>query len=166
MTTRNLEGRRTPRRGRGEEGASFLEFALISVLLFTILFGIINFGLILSFKQDVTRAAAEGARGGAVALPSSASQSYAQAAQAAADSAVKDAVKQMGGRFKDTGCSTPGMTCDPPTVGPCPNQPQYQCVTVHVLYDYDGHPLYGDLPIISAFLPNKVEATSVARINA
>ena len=166
MTTRKHEDRRAPRRCRGDEGAGLVEFALISVLLFTLLFGIINFGLILSFRQDVTRAAAEGARGGAVAIPLTAGQSYSAAAQQAATSAVNDAVKQMGGRFKNTGCATQGMTCGPPVVAACASQPAYQCVTVKVSYSYKDNPIYGNIPFMSAFNPSKIEATSVARINA
>jgi Flp pilus assembly protein TadG len=164
MTTRKQERRRA-RRGRGDEGASFVEFALISVLLFTILFGIINFGLILSFRQDVSRAAAEGARGGAVALPSTGYPTYSAAAKAAATSATNDAVQKIGGRFKNTGCSTTGMTCTIGDPAPCPSQTAYQCVTVTVKYDYKANPLYGNLPFVSLFNPSSVSATSVARIN-
>jgi Flp pilus assembly protein TadG len=57
------------RRGAGDGGAALVEFAFVMSLLFLLIFGIITFGLILSFKQDVTRAAAEGARAGAVAFP-------------------------------------------------------------------------------------------------
>ncbi len=166
MTTRKHEDRRSPRRCRGDEGAGLVEFALISILLFTLLFGIISFGLMMSFRQDVTRAAAEGARGGAVAIPLVQGQSFSTAAQTAAQSALNDAVKQMGGRFKNSGCSTAGMTCTPPVIGPCASQPAYQCVTVHLEYDYDGDPLYGDIPFMSAFYPDKIQSTSVARINS
>jgi Flp pilus assembly protein TadG len=166
MTTRKHDRRRAPRRGRGDDGASLVEFAFVSVLLFTLLFGIINFGLILSFKQDVTRAAAEGARGGAVAIPLVSGQTFSAAAQAAATSAVNDAVKQMGGRFKTNGCSTPGMTCSPPVVAQCVSQTAYQCVTVKVSYAYKANPLYGNLPLMKAFFPSTIEATSVARINS
>lgn len=166
MTRRKHDHRSAPRRGRGDDGATLVEFSLVSILLLLLLFGIINFGLILNFKQDVTRAAAEGARGGAVAIPLVQGQSYSTAAQAAATSAVNDAVKQMGGKFKGTGCSTAGMTCSPPVVAACASQPAYQCVTVKVSYAYKANPLYGDLPLMSAFFPTKIEATSVARINS
>src|SRR3546814_14167095 len=68
--------------------------------LCVLLFGIINFGLILSFKQDMTRAAAEGARAGAVAV---AGQS-----EADAEIATDEAVREFGDRFTD-GCATDGM---------------------------------------------------------
>jgi Flp pilus assembly protein TadG len=165
MTTRKHERRQAARRGRGDEGASFVEFALISIVLFTILFGIINFGLILSFRQDVTRAAAEGARGGAVALPSTTYPSYSAAAKAAATSATNDAVQKIGGKFKNLGCGTDGMTCTVADPAPCPSQSAYTCVTVTVSYAYKAKPLYGNLPFVSLFNPQTVSATSVVRIN-
>jgi len=166
MTTRKHEDRQAPRRCRGDEGAGLVEFALISILLFTLLFGIISFGLMMSFRQDVTRAAAEGARGGAVAIPLVPGQSFSAAAQTAATSALNDAVKQMGGRFKTTGCNTAGMTCTVNPPAQCASQPAYQCITVRVSYDYDGDPLYGDIPFMSVFYPDNIASTSVARINS
>jgi Flp pilus assembly protein TadG len=164
MTTRKHDGGRTARRGRGDEGASFVEFALISVLLFTILFGIINFGLILSFRQDVTRAAAEGARGGAVAIPTSSTD--VATADAAAEAAVREAVKGIGKQFRQTDPCAPGgaMHCNA-TVAACSNDASHKCVTVTVSYDYKDHPIYGNLPFVSVFNPRTIAATSVARIN-
>jgi Flp pilus assembly protein TadG len=163
MTTRKHDGRGAARRGRGDDGASFVEFALISILLFTILFGIINFGLILSFRQDVTRAAAEGARGGAVAIPASVGDTA--TAQAAADGAVKEAVRGIGGRFNTANpCGVSGMTCTA-SIATCANDAGHKCVTVKVSYAYRDHPLYGNLPFVSLFNPSTVSATSVARIN-
>ena len=71
MTLRTRAEHHRLRRCTDDGASSMVEFAFIMVLLLTIVFGIINFGLILSFKQDVTRAAAEGARAAAVAFPGS-----------------------------------------------------------------------------------------------
>ncbi len=49
-------------RRRDERGASLVEFALVSTLLFTLLLGIVIFGVLLSKRQVLTQAAAEGAR--------------------------------------------------------------------------------------------------------
>ena len=83
MTRRKIDEARKPRRGQGDGGTAILEFAIVGVLLLTLVFGIITFGGMLSFRQDVTRAAAEGARGGAVAIPLVAGQSFSAAAQTA-----------------------------------------------------------------------------------
>lgn len=153
-----------PTRAHGDEGTAILEFTLVAVLLFTLIFGIINFGLILSFKQDMTRAAAEGARAGAVAYP---------AADAPADAyaAVDEAVKAFSGRFEAAGCQTEGIVgdcqvsihdCGTTTTG---NATIPDCVTVEIVYDYDSQPLLAALPMIEPFLPNEIRAKSDARIN-
>ena len=146
-------------RARGDHGAALVEFAFVMVLLFTLIFGIIGFGMILSFKQDVTRAAAEGARAGAVAFPSTDAETDAQAA-------LEEAVESFGGSTWETqGCSRAGVIeCDA-DVAPCVNDPTVDCVTVVFAYDYEAEPLYGEIPLISAFFPDTVRSTSVARIN-
>ena len=51
---------------RDEQGAVTVEFAIISILLFTIVFGIIEFGLLMFDKHVLTNASREGARAGIV----------------------------------------------------------------------------------------------------
>ena len=51
---------------KNEKGGSLIEFALIAPLLFLILFGIIEFGLIMYNKAVITNASREGARYGIV----------------------------------------------------------------------------------------------------
>jgi Flp pilus assembly protein TadG len=162
----NLSGRRrtgnTPR-GNGDSGTAILEFSLIAVILLTIVFGIINFGLILSFKQDMTRAAAEGARAGAVALP-------ATDAWTDADAATDEAVDGF-----DKTCGVDGLTCNinlhACTTTVAPGTPSNSsstgdCVTVELVYNYDTNPLLAKLPMIEPFLPDVIRAQSVARTNS
>jgi len=146
---------RAMRRGRGEEGAALLEFALVGVLLCTLIFGIIGFGEMLSFKQDLTRAAAEGARGGAVAYPSTGAQSKAVAGTNAAV-----------GSFGKT-CGTGGLTCTIPATYDCDGAGAgtTKCVSVELSYDYEHHPLIANLPFVSVFMPKTLTAKSVAEIN-
>lgn len=51
---------------RNENGGSLIEFAVIAPLLFVILFGIIEFGILLYDKAMITNASREGARTGIV----------------------------------------------------------------------------------------------------
>jgi Flp pilus assembly protein TadG len=151
-------------RAQGDQGAALVEFALVSVLLLSIVFGIIHYGLILSFKQDMTRAAAEGARAGAVAFPATNAQADAQAA-------VDEAVRDFGGtNWSSNGCSRTGMSCvvDPPVDCDPVNDPGgAQCVTVTLTYDYGHHPLYGVIPLIGGLVqPDTITAESVVRTNA
>lgn len=67
MTHLNLHTRRSmrlgpSRRGRGEGGASALEFALVVPVLLLIIFGIIEFGFMFQAQLALTHAAREGAR--------------------------------------------------------------------------------------------------------
>lgn len=52
----------TTTRGRGEHGAALVEFAIVAVLVFTILFGIIEFGWAFSQNLDVRHGAREASR--------------------------------------------------------------------------------------------------------
>ncbi|MFL6205314.1 MAG: TadE/TadG family type IV pilus assembly protein [Acidimicrobiales bacterium] len=162
-------------RARGDRGAAVVEFALVSVLLLSIVFGIIHYGLILSFKQDVTRAAAEGARAGAVEFPATQTD-----VETAAQAALGEAVESFGGStWSSQGCGRAGTLCKV-SEGPCTNG-SGRCVTVELYYDYDGDgdcggpgkdpaspgtPLYGQIPVIGGLIaPDCVSAKSVAKTN-
>ncbi|HEY6471475.1 MAG TPA: TadE/TadG family type IV pilus assembly protein [Acidimicrobiales bacterium] len=56
--------KRLRRRDDDERGAEMVEFAIVVVLLITILYGIITFGLILAANATITQAAADAARTG------------------------------------------------------------------------------------------------------
>lgn len=52
---------------KNQDGATLVEFALITPLLFLLIFGIIEFGLLLFNKHVITTSSREGARAGIVA---------------------------------------------------------------------------------------------------
>jgi Flp pilus assembly protein TadG len=176
MTLSGRGATSSARRGHGDDGTAILEFTLVAVLLLTIVFGVINFGLILSFKQDMTRAAAEGARAAAVALPSTIVGAN-DTRRIAGETATAEAVASF-----DKTCGQDGMTCltqihdcdftiapgdvslDPDNSG-YDNNAQPDCVTVSLSYDYDNHPLVPPVPLIEAFLPDVIRAKSVVRLN-
>ena len=57
------------RKLKNNDGAGLVEFALIALLLFSVLFGIIETGFLLYNQQIITNAGREGARFGIVARP-------------------------------------------------------------------------------------------------
>lgn len=140
-----------------------VEFAFVGVLLVLLLTGLISFGLILSFKQNLTQAAAEGARAGAVAP---AGQSAAHAT-----TATENAVASF-----DRDCTNPsdGLTCVPPLLTDCgetvddgnddPAVPN--CITVRLEYDYDNNPLLPKFPILANLYPKTMSASSTAQVNS
>lgn len=56
-----------PDRGRRERGASLVEFALVAPILFTLIFGIVDYGLVLSDNIGLRQGVREAARQGTVA---------------------------------------------------------------------------------------------------
>jgi Flp pilus assembly protein TadG len=145
----------TPRRGRGERGAALVEFAISIVLLLTLLFGIISYGYVLSFKQGLTQAAAEGARAAAVGTT------------ADAVSAVTRSVTAF-----DKTCNSGGLTCQgasagqwPPLTYACPAPSTRTCVKVTLSYDWKNHPLLPKFPGLGLLLPDTLTSTRVAEVS-
>lgn len=146
---------------RAERGAAAVEFALIMPILLLLVFGIISYGYMLSFRQAISQAAAEGARAAAVA-------------QVAADregNAI-DAVNEALDSY--------GVTCDgaagtlrrnDATVGTCSvevadceNDSSVQCAEVSIDYNYADHPLL-PVPGVGIVLPDHLAYSAVARVS-
>jgi Flp pilus assembly protein TadG len=137
-----------------------VELALVIVPLAVLLFGIVWFGVLLSFKQAVTQAAAEGAR---AAVPYSFTSQNSDAVTAATNAASGP----LGGWSRPCGQSgvetAKGMTCTA-TPQPCPNGTG-KCMSMTVVYDYKAHPILPNLPIISSLLPSSLSSTAVVQMN-
>lgn len=140
------------RRARGERGAAVVEFAIASVVLLMLLFGIISYGYALSFKQGLTQAAAEGARAAAVAT----------SGQAAAKAA--DAVIPALGAFKKS-CTSAGMSCTYSDAIADTGCSSASCLRVQITYDYKNYPLLPKFPGLSLLLPDTIKSTSITQVN-
>ena len=138
-----------PCRRRDQRGAALVEFAIASVVLLVLLFGIISYGYLLSFKQGLTQAAAEGARAGAVGTD------------------VAAAVARSVGAYNRT-CNTGGLTCKsetaawPPVPYACGAS---TCITVTVSYDWQNYPLLPKFPGLGILLPDTLKSTSVSQVS-
>jgi Flp pilus assembly protein TadG len=133
--------------------------AFLIAPLCLLLFGIVVYGYLMSFRQNMTQAAAEGARAGAIAPATFGNaKAIAQATQA-----TKEALQSFG-----EDCGNGRMSCTV-TVTTCPNSPPppnaINCVKVQVDYDYEHHPLMPDIPIVSAAIPGTFTSQSTAQIN-
>ncbi len=140
-----------------------VEFAFVGVLLVLLLTGIISFGLILSFKQNLTQAAAEGARAGAVA-PTGEAVTRAEVATSSAvasfDRDCADTTDGLSCTFVEEDCgadSDDGVVTDDPNV--------LNCLTVELTYDYDNNPILPKFPILAAMYPKSLSAASSAEVN-
>jgi Flp pilus assembly protein TadG len=156
-----LHGRgRTRARDGRDRGAAAVEFALIMPLLLLLVFGIISFGYMLSFRQAISQAAAEGARAAAVA-------------QRDADQ-VPDAISAMNDALESYGvsCADETLSRDGNEVGTCAvdiatcagEAASIQCVTVTINYNYADFPLL-PTPGVGLVLPNELHYRAVARVS-
>jgi Flp pilus assembly protein TadG len=137
----------------GEAGTALVEMAFVVVLLSVFLFGIMTFGYLMSFKQNMTQAAAEGARAGATA-PS---------ADVAADAlaATNSSLASFG-----QSCGNGAMTCTITPLVNCPSAASGHCVTVALDYDYANNPILPVVPLIGSALPSHILANSSAETNS
>lgn len=142
----------TFRRARADErGTIMLEMALVTPVLLLILFTIISYGILLSYKQSMTQVAADAARTGAVA------------GVVEAETIAQDTLDGSTPGSLDRDCGDDGLVCTVAS-GPCVGT-SGECLTVEVRYDNDDHPMVPPLPFISDLLPGELVSRSVVRIS-
>src|SRR3954453_6472840 len=79
----------SPKRFRGDAGTALVEMAFIITPLCMLLFGIVIYGYLMSFRQNMTQAATEGARAGAIAPPDADPGTHVYAVNQATDATYK-----------------------------------------------------------------------------
>jgi Flp pilus assembly protein TadG len=155
-------------RRRAEGGAAAVEFALVAPLLLLLVFGVISYGYMLSFRQALSQGAAEGARAAAVSPYPDASDKE----QAALD-AINDAlgVDAYGVTCTGVTASSP-LRKDGATVGTCSvitatcdSDPTKDCVTVTLDYLYKDNPLLPNFPGVGLVLPAHLSYDATSRVD-
>ena len=151
-----------PRR-RTDDGAAAVEFALVLPLLVLLLFGIISYGVMLSFRQSLSQAAAEGARAAAVTFLEDDKQDEAIAA-------VDQALDSFG-----LTCAAPNLLKDGTDVGACTVSTPgvctpaaaagVECVTVALTFDYRDHPIVPSFPGVGYVMPEQLTYSAQARVS-
>ncbi|WKN49927.1 TadE family protein [Nocardioides sp. Arc9.136] len=140
-----------------------MEFALVAPLLLMLVFGIISYGYMLSFRQALSQAAAEGARAAAVST--------------VATSRESDAVKAVNEGLRSYGvtCAAGKLVKGSAQVGTCAVSAPASCaghgtapplcLSVTVDYAYRAHPLTPAFPGLGTVLPDRLAYTSSARVS-
>ncbi|MGZ4474778.1 MAG: TadE/TadG family type IV pilus assembly protein [Nocardioides sp.] len=148
----------------GERGAAAVEFALILFPLLLLVFGIIAYAYMFSFRQALSQAASEGAR--AAVGASTATQSTA-AAKAAVAGALSTYNMTCGTNNLSCAISSPfsGTLAGSPTA-PAPTCPTtHTCVQVYVTYPYRAHSLLPTIPGFGFTLPSSLSFSSVVQVS-
>jgi Flp pilus assembly protein TadG len=155
-------------RHRGHRGAAGVEFALVTPLLLVLVFGVISYGYMLSFRQALSQGAAEGARAAAVSPYPSATDK-----EQAALNAINDALDVDAYGITCTGTASGSAlkkdtvtvgTCAV-TTGSCASDPTKDCVTVSLDYLYKDNPLLPNFPGVGLLLPSHLTYDATARVS-
>jgi Flp pilus assembly protein TadG len=150
-----MMGRRRARRtATSERGSALVETAIVASLLFMLLFGIVTFGLLLAFRQNMVQAATEATRAGAVAEHDDALAR----AQLAAENAVSGFDKSCADDGDD------GLQCTA-TLEPCPASAVDLCVHVVVSHSNIEDPVVAPLPFVSMFVPDEMTVEAYATVD-
>jgi Flp pilus assembly protein TadG len=142
-------------RKHDEPGAAAIETALcICFIVLPIMFGIISYGFMLSFRQSLSQAATEGARAAAVAVSSGTRTTSAQ-------SAVKQAIA---GLANGHSCGDSALTCTV-NIATCSYDATVQCATVTLTYLYKANPIAPSFPGLGILLPTNMTYSAVAEVS-
>lgn len=159
------------RRRHREHGVAAVEFALVAPLFIALVLGIISYGYMLSFRQGVSQAAAEGARVFAVAPSVSASTSGTLSTKDAAIAAINRSLSSYGVTCTAAGALTKNGksagTCTVPAASAaCANNAAAKCVKVEIRYSYRANPLIPSFPGLGIVLPETLAYETTVQVNS
>ena len=142
------------RRAGDERGSVLVEFSLVFALFVLVIYALITFGVILSAKNSLTHAAAEGARSAIGVVDDPATPLDERVTRATGK--VGDSLSWMGSKYQ------PGDTSA--TVAGCANSPA-ECITVTIEYPYDARPIVPPAPGLGLVTPSKLKSTAVVELS-
>ena len=142
---------------RDENGAVLVEFVLVLPVLLFVIFAMVAYGAMFSFRQTLSQAATEGARAAAVAP---ANLSFTDR-RTRAITAINEAFDGEAGAA--VACGSGGLTCNIPAV-PTSCASAADCISVTLVYAYASHPRVAVPQIHDFVLPDSLTYTASARI--
>ncbi|MGH9226706.1 MAG: TadE/TadG family type IV pilus assembly protein [Acidimicrobiales bacterium] len=145
---------------RDEHGAAAVEFAIIAIPFFLLLYGLVVFGMALAVKQSVTNAAAEGARA-AVGITDAAD------AVDKAEEVVASRLDWLGSNYQSSDLTvswynTTTSSCGAAT--PPSGQPWTICVAIDL--PYKSREVVPAAPIVSNVTPEHLRSTAIVQVGS
>lgn len=132
-----------------ERGAVVIEFALVFVLFFLVMYGIVAYGMVFAVKHSLVQAANEGAR--AAVRDVGGLTERAELARAVAS----ESIVWLGARAPAPEVQTEECAATP-----------YVCLTVRLDYDYQSNPLVPALPALGVVLPDNLSGRATVQLDA
>lgn len=152
---------------REEHGAAAVEFALVVPLILILVFGIIAYGYMFSFRQALSQAAAEGARAAVGASTTGCSDADWNVSGCAPGTAAATAVANDLSQYSNGGailsCGNGNLTCTIAKAASCASG--HTCISVTVSYPYRDHSLLPTVPGFGFTLPSTLSFTSVVEVS-
>lgn len=149
-----------------ESGAAAVEFALVAIPLFFILYALIAFGMMLALKQSVTSAASEGARAvvGVVDDPATAGDERVLRAQ----TTVANRLSWLGSKYQPgdltvSWYNSVSGACDVAAGGTPPSPPT---VCVKIAYPYTSRPLIPGAPGMGLITPSTLGSEARVQVGS
>lgn len=152
-------------RRRDDGGAAAVEFALVMIPLLYLVFGVISYGYMLSFRQSISQASAEGARAAAVAPAGLTDTELKTRAREAINETL---------RTYDISCTAAGVlnhgaspagACTISNKQTCTGSTtSAQCIQVTLNYTYDDDPLLPDVGY-GVVLPDNLRFVSEVQVS-
>ena len=136
---------------RDEAGSVLVEFSLVFALFVLVIYGLISFGVILAAKNNITHAAAEGARAAVAVVDDPMTGDDERMLRAR--ERVGQALAAFGDRYDpaDTDVS----------IGTCGTA---ECITVKITYPYSERPIVPPAPGLGLVIPSNLTSTAVVEL--
>ena len=142
---------------RHETGVVTVEFVLVLPLFLFVIFAMVSYGAMFSFRQTLSQAATEGARA-AVVAPANLTFTERR------DRAITAINEAFDGELGDpVSCGVGGLTCTIPAV-PTSCGDASLCISVTLTYAYADHPRIAVPQFADFALPDELTYSASARI--
>jgi len=138
---------------RREDGVAALEFAIVSQLLFLLLYGILMYGFVFGIDHNITQAAAEGARY-AISEPDGTAASTIQS------DAVQAAKNHLSFSMVKANASVTAAVANCPAPAS-----SISCVTVTISYNYRSYPIIPAFLGLQNLAPSTISSTSTVELD-
>jgi Flp pilus assembly protein TadG len=162
-------------RVRTDSGVAAVEFAIVALLLFTLIFAIVVFGVLFGYRQQLTQATGEGARAAvSVAYTTSDLTPVQEAARTQVNRSLSGSKRQcpaltlgVGGTLTADGiqCSFIVYPCTSTTAGVGTPTGSGDCLLAKVVLDNDTKPLVVSLPLVSSFMPKTLTGSYIVKLS-
>ncbi|MHB8115955.1 MAG: TadE/TadG family type IV pilus assembly protein [Acidithiobacillus ferrivorans] len=152
----------TPAHDRpAERGQAAIEFAIVFLLFFAMLWGILTFGFIFAAQNTLTMAAENGARAALRYQPAT-SAAGATAARIAAATTVATNTVQWLQAFTPAYDPAAYLTV---TSAPCTYNANLICFHVQIGYPYAQHPLIPPFPVFGLLAPTQLVGKATMQVD-